>query len=191
MATYSVAIVGVAISWFAMTYLGRRTIYLCGLTGQFIILLSLGFTSLSTSKAASYGSGSLLLLFTLCYDIGVGTVAYSIVAEIPSSRLRTKTIVLARSLYNCQGIINGVITPYMLNPAYWDWKAKAGFFWAGTSFLCLTWTFFRLPEPKGRSYAELDVLFESGVPARKFKGAKVDSFRVERVVVESTDMEKR
>jgi SP family general alpha glucoside:H+ symporter-like MFS transporter len=191
MATYSVAIIGVVISWFAMTYLGRRTICLCGLTGQFLILLSLGFTSLSKSKGASYGSGTLLLLFTLCYDIGVGTVAYSIVAEIPSSRLRTKTIVLARSLYNCQGIINGVITPYMLNPVYWNWKAKAGFFWAGTSFLCLTWAFFRLPEPKGRSYAELDVLFESKVPARKFRDAKVDSFRVERVIIESTDSEKR
>lgn len=104
--------IGVVVSWFAMIYFGRRTIYLSGLTAQFVVLLVIGFISLAHSKAASYATGSLLLLFTLCYDIAVGTVAYSIVAEIPSSRLRTKTIVLARSLYNCQGIINGVITPY-------------------------------------------------------------------------------
>lgn len=173
---YAVAMIGVVISWFAMTYVGRRRIYLYGLTAQFTVLMIIGFASFADTKAASFAIGSLLLLFTLCYDIAVGTVAYSIVAEMPSTRLRTRTIVLARSLYNCQGIINGIITPYMLNPDAWNWKAKAGFFWAGTSFLCLTWCFFRLPEAKGRTYGELDVLFEQKTSARKFAKAEVDPF---------------
>jgi SP family general alpha glucoside:H+ symporter-like MFS transporter len=37
-------------------------------------------------------------------------------------------------------------------------------------------SYFRLPEPKGRSYGELDILFEEKVPARKFKSTKVDEF---------------
>ncbi|KAJ5825998.1 sugar transporter [Penicillium riverlandense] len=179
---YALSMIGVLLSWFAMTYLGRRTIYLTGLIGQFAMLMGIGFASLAssaTNTAPSYAIGSLLLVYTLIYDIGVGTVAYSMVAETPSTRLRTKTIVLARNLYNVQGIINGVITPYMLNETAWNWKAKAGFFWAGTSFLCLVWTFFRLPEPKGRTYGELDVLFENGVSARKFKTTVVDPFAVD------------
>lgn len=182
--------IGVVISWFAMTYFGRRTIFLGGLVAQFVVLLTIGFTSLATTKAASFATGSLLLLFTLCYDIAVGTVAYSIVAEMPSSRLRTKTIVLARSLYNCQGIINGIITPYMLNPSAWNWKAKAGFFWAGTTALCLIWAYFRLPEAKGRTYGELDILFEQGVPARRFRQAVVDPFRVQHPATELTAVAK-
>ncbi|KAK5138073.1 hypothetical protein LTR08_005871 [Meristemomyces frigidus] len=187
---YAVAMIGVLISWFAMTWLGRRTLYLTGLTAQCVVLLTVGCVSFAHSNAASFAIGSLLLLFTLCYDIAVGTVAYSIVAEIPSSRLRTKTIVLARSLYNCQGIINGVLTPYMLNPTAWAWKAKAGFFWAGTAALCLVWTYYRLPEPKGRTYAELDVLFEQRVPARKFKDAVVDPFSAQDSVIELTTVSK-
>lgn len=35
---------------------------------------------------------------------------------------------------------------------------------------------FRLPEPKGRTYAELDVLFEDKVSARKFATTKVDLY---------------
>jgi SP family general alpha glucoside:H+ symporter-like MFS transporter len=35
--------------------------------------------------------------------------------------------------------------------------------------MVLIWAIFRLPECKGRSYRELDVLFERKVPARKFK----------------------
>lgn len=67
----------------------------------------------------------------------------------------------------------------MLNPNAWNWKAKAAFLWAGTSFLCFTWSYFRLPESKGRTYAELDLLFEQKVPARKFAKAKVDPFDVQ------------
>lgn len=178
---YSIAMIGVAISWFFMSRVGRRTLFLGGLCTLFIILIIIGFVSLAPAKdkAPKYAIGSLLLLFTLCYDITVGTVAYSIVAEIPSSRLRSKTIVLARSLYNVVGIVNGVITPYMLNPAAWNWKGKAGFFWAGICFLCIIWTFFRLPEPKGRTFGELDILFGRGITARKFKSTQVENLEID------------
>lgn len=33
-----------------------------------------------------------------------------------------------------------------------------------------------MPEPTGRTFAELDMLFEQGVSARKFAAAKVDAF---------------
>ncbi|KAL2065829.1 hypothetical protein VTL71DRAFT_3499 [Oculimacula yallundae] len=115
-------------------------------------------------------------LFTFCYDTAVGTAAYSIVTEMPSTRLRTKIIVLARNLYNVQGTINGVITPFMLNPSAWNWKGKAGFFWAGTSLLCLTWSEFRLPEGRGRTYGELDILLEQRISARKLSFAVLDPF---------------
>ena len=38
------------------------------------------------------------------------------------------------------------------------------------------WVFFRLPEPKGRTYGELDLLFEQKVSARNFKSTKVDAY---------------
>jgi MFS transporter, SP family, general alpha glucoside:H+ symporter len=100
-------------------------------------------------------------------------VCYSLVAELSSTRLKTKTVVLARNVYNISGMIPNVLTPLMLNPSAWNWGAKAGFFWAGTCGLCFIWTFFRLPEPKGRTYGELDVLFEQGVSARRFASTTV------------------
>ena len=33
-----------------------------------------------------------------------------------------------------------------------------------------------MPEPRGRSFAELDLLFERGVSARKFASTRVDVF---------------
>jgi MFS transporter, SP family, general alpha glucoside:H+ symporter len=56
----------------------------------------------------------------------------------------------------------------------WNWGAKSGLFYAGTNLLCLIWCFFRLPETKGRSFGEIDLLFENKVSARMFKYTKVD-----------------
>lgn len=75
--------------------------------------------------------------------------------------------------------MNGVIIPYMLNEEAWDWRGRAGYFWGGFCCLCLVWAFFRLPEPKGRTYAEMDKLFEQKVPARKFSKTEVHLFNEE------------
>jgi hypothetical protein len=63
---------------------------------------------------------------------------------------------------------------HKLTIAAWNWGAKSGLFYAGTNFLCLVWCFFRLPETKGRSFGEIDLLFENKVSARMFKYTKVD-----------------
>ena len=72
--------------------------------------------------------------------------------------------------------MNGIIMPYFLNSTALNWGGKTGLFWAGLCAICLCWTFFRVPEPKGRTFGELDVLFDNHVSARKFKHTSVDQF---------------
>jgi SP family general alpha glucoside:H+ symporter-like MFS transporter len=59
----------------------------------------------------------------------------------------------------------------------WNLKGKGGFIWAPLCLICFIWSFFRLPEPKGRTPAELDILFEKRVSARKFTKFEVTPFR--------------
>jgi len=49
-----------------------------------------------------------------------------------------------------------------------------GFFFGGLAALSLVWSYFRVPETKGRTYAELDVMFERGVRTREFKNYKLE-----------------
>lgn len=169
---------GTVFSWFLMTRYGRRSLYVGGLTVLFTMLMAIGFSSLgnSSNRSTAWATGSLLVVYTLFYDMTVGPVCYSLVSELSLTRLRAKTIVLARNLYNILSIINGIIIPHMLNEHAWNWRAKAGFFWAGLCALCVAWAFFRLPEPKGRTYGELDVLFQKGIRAREFKHTMVEPF---------------
>ncbi len=178
---YAIGFFGTLFSWVLMTHFGRRTLYVGGLGVLNILLLVVGFISLAgnENEAASWGIGSMLLVYTFFYDSTVGPVCYSLVSELSSTRLRTKTIALSRNLYNVFSIVNAILFPHMLNPTSWNWRGKAGFFWAGLCFLCLLWAYFRLPEPKGRTYGELDVLFERRVSARKFRTTAVDPFHTQ------------
>lgn len=183
---YALGVVGTISSWFLMTYIGRRKLYLSGFAIQTVLLLiigGLGFAS-RDSMGPSWGIGALLLVYTAVYDGTVGPVCYSIVAECSSTRLRAKTVVIARIFYNIAGTINVVKMPYFLNPDELDWGGKTGLYWGGLCFLCLVWTYFRVPEMKGRTYGELEVLFESKVSARKFATTHVDQFAGSRHVAE-------
>lgn len=184
---YVLGIVGVFLAWGMLPRFGRRTLYLWGLTILAVILLvisSLGVAksehqsqSLTPSNVSSqlgWAIGSMLLVYTFFYDVTVGPVCYSLVAEIPSVQLRSKSIVLARMTYNILNIVSNIITPYMLNPSAWDWGAKAGYFYGGTCILSLVYTYFCIPEPSGRTYAELGILFQCKVPARHFNNTPVD-----------------
>lgn len=52
------------------------------------------------------------------------------------------------------------------------WGQKIGLFFGGMTFLYLIPVIFLFPETKGRTYQELDELFERGVPAWRFASTK-------------------
>lgn len=173
---YALGIVGVIIAWFLLPHCGRRPLYLWGLAGLEVTLIIIGGLGTISNPAPSiaWAIGSMLIVYTLIYDITVGPICYAIVSEVPSSELRSKTIVLARMTYNLLNIVSNVITPYMLNPGAWAWGAKAGFFFAGTCTLSLVFTAFNIPETKGRTFAELNVLFRQRTKAWRFKDQSVN-----------------
>lgn len=176
---YALGAAGTVLSWFLMARVGRRTLYLYGSSMLFCLLMVIGFVSLAPPGSnKNWAIGALLSVFTFAYDSTVGPVCYSLVAELSSTRLRAKSVVLARNIYNVGGIVVNILINSQLTSTAWNWGARSAFFWAGVCFCCVLWIFMRLPEPKGRTYAELDVLFASKVPARKFSSTRVDIYRL-------------
>ncbi|GAA5821067.1 hypothetical protein JCM11251_001946 [Rhodosporidiobolus azoricus] len=177
-AQYALGALGTISSWYLMKKFGRRSLYFYGLTTLCGLLMIVGILGClpQSNTGASWGVGAMLLVYTAVYDATIGPVCYCLVSEVSSTRLRAKTVVIARIFYNLMGIVINTITPYMLNETELNWRGKTGFFWGGMCFLCATWTFFRCPEPKGRTYGELDVLFHNRVSARKFHKTAADQF---------------
>ncbi|KAK7409302.1 hypothetical protein QQX98_008542 [Neonectria punicea] len=169
-------IIGGMICWLLFPHFGRATIYMSGSAFMFCCLLAIGGLGWSDSKDAYLAVGLLFVVSTLCNMITIGPDCYPIVAETPSGRLRYKTIVIGRFVYNLTAIFNNAVTPRMISASGWGWGAKTGLFYAGTNLLCFIWCWFRLPETKDRTFGEIDILFDNRVPARKFKDTKVDQF---------------
>jgi SP family general alpha glucoside:H+ symporter-like MFS transporter len=176
-AQYAIGFVATLLSLSLVTFFGRRTLFVAGLFMLTVILSIIGFLAVGgESPSISLAIGSFLLVFVFAYNCTVGAPGYVLVSEMPSTRLRSKTLVISRVLYNVLCIVNSVIIPYMLNPTAWNWKGKTGFFWAGLCLLFALLCFFYLPETQRRTYAELDILFEQKVRARGFRVATVDPF---------------
>ncbi|KAK6524678.1 hypothetical protein TWF281_011579 [Arthrobotrys megalospora] len=174
MGQYALGICGTFLSWALMTKVGRRKLYIGGLIALFITLMTIGCLGFPKGNMG-VAIGVALLVFTFIYDVTVGPVCYAIVAEMSTTRLRSKSIVLARNFYNIMGILNNIVTPLLVNVTALNWRAKAGFFWAVSCMLCTIYCYFRLPETSGRAYIELDILFENRVSARKFHKTTVDA----------------
>ncbi|OBT56384.1 hypothetical protein VE04_03500 [Pseudogymnoascus sp. 24MN13] len=184
-ATYSLALGGTAlalvgcfVNWFAlMPYFGRRTIYIWGMGSMCFVLILIGILNVWTKHPlVGMSQAVLTLLWTFIFQLSVGQLGWALPAEIGSTRLRQKTICLARDASNITGTIGGTLQQYFMNPQAWNLKGYTGFVWGGTCFGMFVWSYYRLPETWNRSYHELDILFAKKVPARQFATTVVDPF---------------
>lgn len=174
---YALAIVGVVISWFLSNKFGRRTLILAGTFFMMSTSMLIGFLGIpDTTKQTSfaYAIGCIMLIEYFVFFMTCGPVIYTVVTEIPANNLRTKSVALARAAYNVNVLVYGQLVPRMVQVATWNWGAKSGFFYGGCMGIGLIWAFFRLPETKGRTFAEVDILFKNNVGARQFRKTKVD-----------------
>lgn len=149
---------------------------------MFICLIIIGALKYSSNSNAVWGQAAMCFLWLLSFSLTVGPVGWCIPAEVSATRLRSQTVVLARNSYYIAQVIANVVEPYLINVTELDLKGRTGFCWAGTAFCSMVWAYFRLPETKGRTFDELDVLFANKVPTRQFKHAQADSFNPDEQV---------
>ncbi|OAA58500.1 Sugar/inositol transporter [Niveomyces insectorum RCEF 264] len=154
---------------------GRRTLFVNGCFFLAVLMLILGFLALGPLNTKfGFATSAVYLIWYAVWCLTIGPLPYIINGEVSSTRLRSKTMALARGTYQVLSIINTVVAPYILNPEQANWRGKAGFLTGGLTVLCLVWAYFRLPETGRRTFEELDILFEEkGMTARHFSKAVI------------------
>ncbi|KAF5963248.1 major facilitator superfamily transporter [Fusarium bulbicola] len=173
--TSALQMIFVMFSWILTTYIGRRTIYVWGSFINVLFLLALGIAgSVGKSNAASLAQASLGLIVSVLFTLGPAPVSYAIIGETSAIRLRPLTTGIGRASYYLVNIPCIFLSSYMLNPKEANLGGKSGYVWAGTGFVCFIMSWIWLPEFKGRSYREIDILFNRHVQARKWSKTVVD-----------------
>lgn len=82
---------------------------------MFLCCVTIGGLGFASGEGPELAVGVLLVISTLCNMISIGPVCYPIVAETPSGRLRYKTIVIGRFVYNLTTIFSNSVTPRMIS----------------------------------------------------------------------------
>ncbi|KAI1820929.1 putative maltose permease [Xylaria intraflava] len=169
--------VSTVISWYLMGKFGRRRIFNTGLSLCVILMLIIGILDSIPGRpsGAVWAESSLMLVWNGVYDLSVGPMTFVILGECSATRVRSKTIAIATAVQAVVGIIMTVAIPYLINPDEANLQGKLGYFFGGLGAICLVWSYFRVPETKGRTYDELDILFDRNVPARQFKTYQIEA----------------
>jgi SP family general alpha glucoside:H+ symporter-like MFS transporter len=91
------------------------------------ILMLVGILNVWTDQyAISMTQACLTLLWTFVFQLSAGQLGWALPAEMGSTRLRQKTICLARNASNLTGVIGGTLQQYFMNPQAWNLKGYTG-----------------------------------------------------------------
>ncbi|EXJ81575.1 hypothetical protein A1O1_07639 [Capronia coronata CBS 617.96] len=175
---FALGVVGNMLAWPLMTYWGRRSAYLLTAALATMFMYLIGFLGIApnSNTGAMYAKSVILLLFNFVYNIGLGPIVYVLIAELPSTKIRGKTLGVACFVPHIFSISITAGLPYAMSATEANWGAKTGFLFGGLGTLTVIWAFFCLPESKGRTFEELDILFERKIPARKFATTDLTDF---------------
>lgn len=165
----AVGVVGNICSWYVINVIGRRSL-VPGLAVLMIIVFIIAILDVvpGYNHSMAWGQSALIIVWNFFYDLTLGPLGYVICGEMSSTRLRSHVVSIGFFTQNFWTLIMTITVPYMINPDEGHLRGKTGFIFAFFSVTAFVWTYFYLPETKGRSYEELDHMFEQRIPARKF-----------------------
>ena len=100
-----------------MPRFGRRTVYVVGMAAMAIELYLIGILNIWTDrKPVAWTQAILTLVWTFTFQLSAGQLGWALPAEIGSTRLRQKTVCLARNASNVLGVAGGTFNSYMVSP---------------------------------------------------------------------------
>jgi len=148
---------------------GRRRLLLVGAIGITVceFIVAIAGVSLPTTNLA----GQKVLIAFVCIYIAFfaatwGPIAWVITGEIFPLNVRAKAMSLAVSSNWLLNFAIGFATPYLVNVGKGDagLGVKVFFIWGSTCFCCILFTYFFIPETKGLSLEQIDLLYQTSTP---------------------------
>lgn len=174
--------IGIAMSIFssvltlwAMARVGRRPLVLAGIALAAVLFFIMGIAASipNPSPATLWCVAVTLQMVWLSIGPANGP-ALSVAAEVPSIRLRAKTLALGFFFNYFWSMVWNLVVPYMFNTGYGDLGGLMGWIFFVTSVISFAIMWFELPETKDLSFEKIDLMFEMKVKSRKFTQADVD-----------------
>ncbi|KAH6662932.1 general substrate transporter [Plectosphaerella plurivora] len=158
------------VSWFIIGRVGRRAAILGSFAFAGLVYLGMGIAGFfPQNPTALRFIGVSVIMAASSSNLGVGTAYPVSAAEMPSVRLRAKTMGLGFFVNAFMTWIFSFTVPYMFNADQGNLGGKIGFVFMGFCVIGFGLSWLEIPETKNMTYSRIEQLFESGVSARRFK----------------------
>ena len=168
MITTIVNVCSTPISFYTIERFGRRPLLIYGAVAMTIchfivaIIGSVDSTNASCQKAMI----AFVCIYIFWFASTWGPCAWVSIGEIFPLPIRSKGVAMSTAsnwFWNC---IIGVITPYMMQPAYGNLGTRVFYVWGSLCATCVVFAYFLVPETRGLSLEQVDKMMEE-VSARK------------------------
>lgn len=169
-------LLGNIVSWFTVNRLGRRLLFVTGIFALTAILFIIGILDVVPTSGAKWVQASLTVFYGFVYACSLGPMAFVLLGETSSTTLRAPTVALATATQAVMGTAFNFAIPYMVSPTAAHLNGKVGFVFGGLGLIASIWAWFFIPELRGRSFQEIDTMFQNKVPPRQMGSYQITSY---------------
>lgn len=154
------------VSFYAIEKLGRRPLLIYGAAGMTVcelIVAIAGTVDGDNTKTVS-AMISFICIYIFFFASTWGPGAWVVTGEMFPLPIRSRGVGLSTAsnwLWNC---IISVITPYMVGKDKGNLGAKVFFIWGALCGCCFLYALFLIPETKGLTLEEVDIMLSETVP---------------------------
>ncbi|KAG9497337.1 hypothetical protein J7337_012132 [Fusarium musae] len=146
---------------FLIDKLGRRPLLMCGAAGTFISLVIVGGiiggfgSGLADNKAAGWVGIVFIYIYDVNFSFSFAPIGWVLPSEIFNLGNRSKAMAITTSATWMCNFIIGLVTPDMLTNLGWG----TYIFFAAFCLLAFIFTYFFVPETRGKSLEDMDLVF--------------------------------
>ncbi|KAM0335406.1 hypothetical protein ACHAQA_000451 [Verticillium albo-atrum] len=146
---------------FFIDRVGRRPLLLCGAAGTFISLVIVGGIiggfgdTLRTNKSAGWVGIAFIYIYDINFSYSFAPIGWVLPSEIFNLGNRSKAMAITTSATWMCNFIIGLVTPDMLETIGYG----TYIFFAAFCAIAFVFTFFFVPETRGKSLEDMDLVF--------------------------------
>jgi MFS transporter, SP family, sugar:H+ symporter len=181
---------------------GRRRLLIVGAIGMTIcefMVAIIGTTTSQSNQAAQSAEVALVCFYISFFAASWGPIAWVVTGEIYPLKIRAKAMSLSTAsnwlwnwaiayaseshLFRWCVFLSYLVAPYLVDagPGNADLSTKVFYIWGTTCCTCIVFAYFCIPETKGLSLEQVDLLYQNVVPVHSVSYRK-------RLLAEGTEL---